>query len=233
MAIGSPARSARGRSATAHGDSELRRFLARELHDGPTQTLTTLLLELADFRADQHERCDVVAQLDAVEAALREAIESLRELVYNLRGEPTVSASALMDLIAAQLNDFEYKTHIETRLTIPRCWPATLRSSAAANLRQIVGEALVNVRRHSGATHLTVEIGIDGDGLASVVIADDGRGLEPELLIQPGMGIVGMRERARLLGGRLQIRADKGAGTTVRVTFPVSAMTAARSSGAA
>ena len=233
MAIGTQARSARRRSSTTHGDPELRRLLAREIHDGVTQTLTTLLVELANFRADQSERCDVLAQFDAVEASLRDVMANLRELVYNLRGQATTSAGTLSEMIAVQLKDFEDKTGIETRLTIAEGWPSKLRSSAAANLRRIVGEALVNVRRHSGASHLTVVLGIEGDALASIAIADDGRGFEPELLGQPGMGIVGMRERAGLLGGRLQIGTDDGVGTTIRVTVPITALTCSRGPRAA
>ena len=233
MATGTHARSIRGRSSTVYGDPELRRFLAREIHDGVTQTLTTLLVEVANFRADQKERCDVTEQFEAVEASVREVIASLRELVYNLRGEPTTSARSFMEMVAIQLNDFGEKTGIETRLTVLEGWPSKLKSSATANLRRIVGEALVNVRRHSCASHVTVAMGMEGDSFASIAISDDGRGFEPELLGQPGMGIVGMRERGGLLGGRLQIETAGGAGTTIRVTVPVTALTCSGSSRAA
>jgi len=76
-------------------------------------------------------------------------------------------------------------------------------------------------------------MGMEGDSLASIAISDDGRGFEPELLGQPGMGIVGMRERGGLLGGRLQIETAGGAGTTIRVTVPVTGLTCSGSSRAA
>ena len=224
MALHTESRSERRRSSTVQRDAEVRRFLAREIHDGVAQTLTTMLIELANFRADQNEQCDVHAQFEAIESSLREVIASLRELIYNLRGEAATSTSSFAEAVTAQLNDFEAKTGIKTRLTIGEGWPSQLKTPAAANLRRIVGEAVVNVRRHSGATHLDVVMGMEGDALASIAIADDGRGLDPELLCQPGMGIVGMRERAGLLGGRLNIGTLGGVGTTIKVVVPISAL---------
>jgi signal transduction histidine kinase len=87
---------------------------------------------------------------------------------------------------------------------------------------RIAQEALTNVARHSHATRVDVSLRTEGDFL-SLDVEDDGRGFEPrELAESRGLGVVGMRERAELIGGTLAIRSRPGEGTSVRLTVPLS-----------
>ena len=94
-------------------------------------------------------------------------------------------------------------------------WPARLSAATANNLYRIVEEALNNVRLHSGAARVDVQLGTIDDGV-SLVVRDDGRGLlGTDGPRRPGMGVMGMRERAVLLGGELNVTSDGDEGTTV------------------
>jgi signal transduction histidine kinase len=86
---------------------------------------------------------------------------------------------------------------------------------------RIAQEALTNVARHSHATRVDVSLRTEGNFL-SLAVEDDGRGFEPrELSESKGLGVVGMRERAELIGGTLAIRSSPGEGTSVRLTVPL------------
>jgi signal transduction histidine kinase len=91
----------------------------------------------------------------------------------------------------------------------------------AVNAYRIVQEALTNVARHAAATSVRVELGRAPHGLF-VSVVDNGRGFEISRVSDPhAVGLVGMRERARLIGGRVEIRSTPGMGTTVRLDIPL------------
>lgn len=191
--------------------------MARELHDRVAQTLTTMLVDVEKFKAQQVEWDDVLAEMDSIQSSTREVLSSLRQLLYDLRGESAVGESfvgALGELVAR----FTEKTRIEAAVVVQREWPAILTPAAALNLYRIVEEALSNVRMYSGASSVSVRLEAPGDGHLALVIDDNGRGVDGN---RPGLGTVGMKERALLLGGQLRISSsENGGGTTVRAAFP-------------
>lgn len=200
--------------------------MARELHDRVAQTLTTMLVDVERFKAEQVAWDDVLRELDAIQSSTRDVLSSLRQLLYDLRGESSLGegfVGALGDLIAR----FSEKTRIEAAVVVQREWPAVLTPAAALNLYRIVEEALANVRLHSGASNVSVRLEAPNDGQLAVVIDDNGRGVDG-ISQRPGLGTVGMRERALLLGGQLRISSEDGGGTTVRAAFPKRSVVPAR-----
>jgi two-component system sensor histidine kinase UhpB len=102
-------------------------------------------------------------------------------------------------------------------------WPARLSSATAHNLYRIVEEALNNVRLHSGAGRVDVLLAANGDGV-ELTVRDDGRGLPAsDGERRQGMGMMGMRERAVLLGGALDVTSNGSGGTTVKAVVPRAA----------
>ena len=106
---------------------------------------------------------------------------------------------------------------------------AGLGAAARTVLFRAAQEALTNVRRHSGARRACVSVTLD-DREARLVVTDDGQGFDPApravtggLAAREGFGLLGMRERAALAGGRAEVDSRPGAGTTVTVTVPVEA----------
>lgn len=198
---------------------EVRRELARELHDRVTQTLTTMLIELENFKVEQTGRMSVLRQLDAMQESTRDVLNNLRTVIYDLRGEEGVEQH-FIESVGALLARFEEHTHVAATLSVTPEWPKRLRAAAALNIFRIIEEALVNVRLHSGA-HL-VEVALDTSaGNVAVGVRDDGKGVAAEgHAKKPGLGVMGMRERALLLGGRLEVLSADGGGTVVRAILP-------------
>jgi signal transduction histidine kinase len=211
-------RGVRSRTDAAAAEKEIRSLMARELHDRVAQTLTAMLVDVENFKAQQVAWDDVLRELDAIQSSTREVLSSLRQLLHDLRGENPIGDSfvkAVGDLLAR----FSEKTRIEAEVVVQREWPAVLTPAAALNLYRIIEEALSNVRMHSGASRVRVQLEAPMDRQLALVIDDDGRGLDSSLP-RPGFGTVGMKERALFLGGQLKISSEIGAGTIVRVAFP-------------
>jgi two-component system, NarL family, sensor histidine kinase UhpB len=212
-----------GGEGTSSG--EIRRVLARELHDRVAQTLTGMLIELENFKIEQSGNQSVLREVAELQESTRDVLNNLRHVLYDLRGQPGTD-KGFGDRVRALLARFQENTQIEAILSVDPSWPSNLRSPAALNLYRISEEALANVRRHSGARSVEIALGPAFDGQLAVEVSDDGCG--PDAVAghrQPGLGIIGMRERALILGGRLEVEGTVGGGTTVRVILPKEQLT--------
>jgi two-component system, NarL family, sensor histidine kinase UhpB len=199
---------------------EIRRLLARELHDRVAQTLTTMLIELENFKVEQAGRQSVLRQLGELQDSTRDVLSNLRHVLYDLRDESGIE-EGFADAVRSLLDRFQERTQLNVRLSVSPSWPARLRSQAALNIYRILEEALTNVRMHSGAGLVEVALGPGLGTHLAVEVKDDGRGVESATGDrQPGMGMMGMQERALILGGRLEVENTAGGGTTVRAILP-------------
>jgi len=191
------------------GLEEARAWLARELHDGAVQRLTVMSVEIERLR----RRSGLGGELDPLQSGVRAALNDLRRLLYDLRDEPPVDTSfvaGVRDLLS-ELS----RAAIVADLVV-QGWPDELPFDMAANLRRICGEALANVRRHSGASRVTVTLQALAGSLA-LTVADDGRGLGRA---EAGFGRRGMAERAREMRGHISVKSAPGRGTIVRCIVP-------------
>ena len=105
------------------------------------------------------------------------------------------------------------------RLEVGEGFPPAPLDEGATELLRIVQEALTNARKHSGAENVRVELKAEGDDLV-VEVEDDGQGFEPDT-ISAGVGLRSMRERAAVLGGKLEVESEPGRGTRVRLRTPL------------
>jgi signal transduction histidine kinase len=207
-----------------------RRTLARELHDEVGQALTAVKMDIG------------IALRAEVEPRVRGALEEARDISENtLRSVRDMSQllhpSALDDFglpatLTAYLRNFSHRTGVRAQLA------ETMETRLAPDIEvcvyRIVQEALSNVARHSGATACTVSLN-SGGGMLRLVIEDNGRGVgsvAKRLASGPGLGLIGMRERAQALGGTFTVKEREGGGTIVAVTLPLdSASTDATATG--
>jgi len=200
-------------------------MLARELHDRVAQTLTTMLIELENFKVEQTGRQSVLRQLGELQESTRDVLTNLRHVLYDLRGETGIE-EGFADAVRALLTRFQERTHVDVLLSVSPSWPSRLRSQTALNLYRIIEEALTNVRRHSGAGMVEVALGPALGSQLAISVRDDGRGAESATGDrEPGMGMLGMQERAVILGGRLEFESSAGGGTTVRAIIPKEQIT--------
>jgi two-component system, NarL family, sensor histidine kinase UhpB len=210
----------RGGQLVLRAQEDERRRLARDLHDEVNQALTAMLLRLEALSQDAPpERGNEVAELKRLAG---EAMEELLNLARQLR--PTaLDDHGLATALEAQLRRFQARTGVETALHLEGD-PATLDDDVQTALYRVAQEALANVGRHAGATRSEVRLSVRGDG-TELRVTDDGDGFDPT---NPdngetggaGLGLRGMAERARLVGGELDVRSAPGSGTTVTLRIP-------------
>jgi signal transduction histidine kinase len=203
-------------------DDLVRRELARELHDQVVQELTATLIDLENFKRQPYDQKAVATQVDQVQGSLRRTLSELRLMLYDLRDEEEWQPGFM-----ASLRDFavryDSRTGVRISVVVGGDWPSSIRSPAAKQLERIIREAVNNARLHGGARSIRLSLLAEGD-LARVTILDDGRGLDPDHVEDSGMGILGMRERALLLGGSITVEQAPEQGTLVSIDFPRTAL---------
>jgi signal transduction histidine kinase len=200
---------------------EERRRLARELHDGAGQTLTSLLVRLKTLEM-KHSSSDLVPALEGMQAIVSQTIEQIRGLSYRLRPaalEEFGLSTALETLMQEAAQNSGLKVFCEC--TLGDC---KLPEEVEVTLYRITQEGLTNVLRHASAAKVRLELKTVADGI-QLCIEDDGIGFNPaHLPSEPGkrhLGLISMRERAEMLGGTLDVYTAPQEGTTLQVFIPL------------
>lgn len=212
--------------------SAMQRRLARlrfDLHDGPQQEVHLLATDLAVFReqllpivrSDPHYEQivgrldDLAADLVALDGDLRRLASSVQSPFLPLGGLPV----ALRELAGA----FAARTDIEPETKFEGDFSA-LTESQQITLLALIREALTNVREHAGASRVTISVSASPGGAAAEIV-DDGCGFDPETTLVRAardghLGLVGMHERVRMLGGRTRIESRPGGPTMISAHLP-------------
>jgi PAS domain S-box-containing protein len=193
-----------------------RQRMARDLHDQAFRDVSYALVEAQHIQAISKDS-EPAHRLGLLVAALKRAGQELRGAIYDLRlgGEQDRPFSELLEPLV-ELHR-EMAPDCDIRLDVQDGFLSASLGERGTELLRIVGEALTNARRHSGARNVQVATGASEDKLWAE-ISDDGRGFDPakELCVTKGMGIRGMHERTRSMGGDLKIQSEPGKGTRVR-----------------
>jgi signal transduction histidine kinase len=194
-----------------------RRRLARELHDETGQALTSILLGLRGL--EEAKDSDALrAAVGEVRDLVRSTLQDVRQLAVELR--PTaLDDFGLVAAVERLTDSFAEQTGIDVEF-VPNVPGGRLPPDVETALYRIVQESLTNVVKHARAGHVSIVL-TRKDGLVSVVVEDDGVGFEPLRARGDGLGLVGMRERVDLLGGRVTIESRPGAGTTFVAEVPL------------
>jgi signal transduction histidine kinase len=197
---------------------EDRERIAKELHDGVIQALFAVGMNLQATEAKANDPDAVRTRLSGAVDSIDMAIRDLRNYIFGLR--PGILADRQLDQALHQLvDDFEEKSGVVTAIEIdPRV--AAQFGNAAAQIVQVVREALSNVARHAQAATCRVTL-VRRDGHAVLEIDDDGRGFDPGHGSPRGQGLRNMRERVEAMGGTFSIESSPANGTTVRVELPL------------
>jgi PAS domain S-box-containing protein len=207
---------------------EERRRIARELHDSTGQTLAAMVIHLSALKARVTEM-DAQAQstLEEVAALAQQAATEIRTISYLLH-PPQLDFSGLTSTLQWFVEGFARRSNIQVNLEISSQL-GRLSQAIETTVFRIVQEALSNVFRHSESPEATVRVVLDAKQL-QVEVADKGKGISPEVMAALkakggglGVGLLGMGERVRQFGGTFHVSRGT-AGTTVRATFPASAI---------
>jgi signal transduction histidine kinase len=208
---------------TSSSDADVKRWLARELHDSVVQSLSLMVLEMDQFKLRRPRRARDARQVERLEALARNALSSLRETIHELRGDQAGEAE-LVPCVSLALERLERDIGIRATLSVAPSWPPSFSWLVTRNLARVIDEALSNVRSHSAAKQVTVSMRTAGES-ALVSVQDDGRGFDPDGagsgLRIGGLGLIGMRERALLIGGSLRLDSAPGQGTKLSLAFPI------------
>jgi len=201
---------------------EERTRIAREMHDGLSQVLGYLNLQVQtlDSLYKQNEQTRFMNELANMREAIRVAHADVRENILSLR-TTLANEKGLYSAIHEYLNEFGIQNRIETRLVNKIQGDPRLSSVAEVQLVCILQEALTNVRKHSNARSVVVTIRrqLQPDDCVLMEVRDDGIGFE-EKESERTFGLQTMRERACSIGGELRISSTLGKGTRIAAIFP-------------
>jgi signal transduction histidine kinase len=194
-----------------------RRRLARELHDETGQALTSILLGLKALEERMADRASRAAAEDLRELVVS-TLQDVRRLAVELRPSTLDDfglVAALERLTASFTEQTGISVDFQTALADER-----LPGEVETALYRIVQESLTNVVKHARARRVSILLARKG-GTVKAVVEDDGQGFDEATQTGDGYGLVGMRERLALLGGRLEVESGRDAGTTIAAEVPV------------
>jgi signal transduction histidine kinase len=200
-----------------------RRRMAYELHDGIGQSLTMLVSGLRTLRACP-DRPDLPERLRSLEQVAEVALKDIRQLALGLRPSllDDLGLAPAIEQVAAEVQENHYP--LELTVDVGRVAGKRLPDIVETAVFRIFQEALNNTVKHSAARRASVQIQTKG---AAIVLrmSDDGRGFDAGSLDVPAagvghLGLLGMRERAHLLGGKLVVESQPGRGTTLTFAIP-------------
>jgi len=202
---------------------EERTRLARELHDGLAQDLWFAKLKherLVPHVPDEHRvlAAEVTQAIDSAIAEAKQAVATMRAAEERER--------SLEELIGRAVEEFANRSGVRADLSLADL-PTSLEARTQVEALRILQEALTNVRKHADATVVRVSAEVTA-GKLRITIVDNGRGFRPEETSGYGLGVQGMRERARLLGGDLHVSSEPSGGTQVQLDVPISGNVASR-----
>lgn len=202
---------------------EERKRIARDLHEELGQLLTALRMDIATLPIQFGDALKARAQ--EMQSLIDLTIQGMRNVVTSLR--TATLESGLCAALEWLTRDFSQRSGIECRLILPKTGTQSLDESRSTAVFRIVQEALTNVARHAGAGRVDIHLGTTAAGW-QLTVRDDGRGFDPRRTDKSSFGLLGMKERAAILGGRFAVSTLPHGGTEIEVLFPARKMSGRR-----
>jgi len=208
------------RSKREEAREDERKHIARELHDELGQHLSAIRLELSFVRMRWGtDNPELREKVQSVQKSIDGVIYVVRDLVARLR--PVVLDMGIASALEWLVCEFRASSGARCDLQIDK-QVADLSPWQTSTVFRLVQESLTNIGRHAHARAAQVSLQRQPDAYV-LTVCDDGRGFDPTKIDVKSLGIQGMRERAQMLDGRLDLRTRPGDGTQIVVTFPICA----------
>lgn len=206
---------------------EERKRIAREIHDGPAQSLANIVIrtEIAERMLIKQEFEMVQEELIDLKGQVRSGLEEIRKIIFNLR-PMALDDLGLLPTLRKFVQDFEDKTKIHTVFELTGK-EIRMPSAMEAAIYRLVQEAFTNALKHANATRVLLDVSYEPH-LVTITIHDNGVGFQSDL-VELGasrnshFGLIGMRERVELIEGRMDIDSKPGQGTKIMIYIPLSA----------
>jgi signal transduction histidine kinase len=206
-------------------EEDIRKQMARDLHDGPVQVVAAISMNVDFVRMlMKREPERVNSELDEVEKLAERAVRQLRTMMFELRPVilETQGLIPALEAYSSRLTETEpFFVHLEVEGKVPR-----LTKQANSAIFAIVQEAVGNAKKHSNADNIWLEATCR-DNVLSVTVRDDGEGFDVAAMqnnyeARGSLGMINMRERAEMIEGTFSIESTLGKGATVRIVAPLA-----------
>lgn len=192
--------------------------IARELHDEMGGVLSALNVKVSLLAAKPPaEMADLMTEVDTLANLVTAGIQALRRTVTELRPS-LLDEVGLTFAIERYVQEFERNTKIECNLRLPE-EDLTLDENQSTTIFRIIQESLTNVAKHAKASRVSIVLS-EWDTSLMLTVRDDGKGFDLNTRKIQSFGLLGIRERAAMVGGNAQITSSADKGTTVRVSLP-------------
>jgi len=201
---------------------EEKTLIARELHDELGQLLTALKMDVAWLRDHLPDAApETSAKVEQMNAVLDQTVGSVRRISADLR-PLMLDDLGLADAASWLVEDFSRRSGIACALELPQdARLDALERGTATTLYRALQESLTNIGRHAQAKRARIALRLEG-GAVLLEVDDDGRGIDTEDIAKPrSLGLKGMRERTRYLGGTLEVERAPSGGTQLRLRLPL------------
>ncbi|MBR5162841.1 MAG: sensor histidine kinase [Schwartzia sp.] len=212
-------------AAIIRAQEEERLRVSREIHDGPAQNIANVLLEVSICeRLIDMDQDEAKMNLQTLRRHLKECLSDIRQIIFNLR-PMALDDLGLVAAVAQLVHQLHERGLLTTSMTVEGV-EAQLDAHVKAALFRIVQEALSNVAHHAQVKRASLRM-LYTDAAVSILIEDDGTGFDAETAMEKGdtteghFGLLGMRERAMIVGAQFSIASKPGQGTRVHVRFPL------------
>lgn len=209
---------------------EERKRIAREIHDGPAQSLANLVIrtEIAERMLDTRDLDMIRTELIDLKSQIRLGLEEIRKIIFNLR-PMALDDLGLVPTLRKFVQDFEEKTVIRATFET-HGKEKRLSSAMEAGMFRLVQEAFNNALKHAQPTYVGVELIFEAESV-NLKIEDNGLGFNVEQVMEQSrdqsgkshFGLIGMKERVELLQGHIDIESVPGQGTRIRIQVPTNA----------
>lgn len=199
---------------------EERKRVAREIHDGPAQSMANLVLrtEICEKILDS-KPLEVKEELNELKMMVRSSLNEIRKIIFDLR-PMAIDDLGLIATLKRYLEDIRERHSLKIEF-VSSGGPVWGNKDLEIAVFRIVQEALNNVLKHADATDVLVKIDVMNNHI-NVIVRDNGRGFKTEAKHPEGsFGLLGMRERIELLEGTMKISSAPGKGTEITVRIPI------------
>ncbi len=199
---------------------EERKRVAREIHDGPAQSLANLVLraEICE-KLLENDPQSLEGELQELKDMVRASLDEIRKIIFDLR-PMVLDDLGIIATLKRYLADFQERHQLIVEFTSPAEHSKRLKGLETAIFR-VIQEALNNVVKHSEANHVHVKMEI-AEEVVNIVVRDNGKGFEVGTHYDDdSYGLMGMQERVELLEGKFKLNSEPGKGTQIFVQIPI------------